>query len=99
MARSYRYRVLNSAWPDPLVRDLVWHVREPLEIGAMQLAADQILGAHDFTSFSKKNKSKVNETFIRTVDRAHWRRIGGRCTLSQMEFPALRRSFLLQTPF
>ncbi|NDH76810.1 MAG: hypothetical protein EBY52_08770 [Actinobacteria bacterium] len=76
VARSYRYRVLNSAWPDPLVRDLVWHVREPLEIGAMQLAADQILGEHDFTSFSKKNKSKVNETFVRTVDRAQWRRVG-----------------------
>lgn len=85
VARSYRYRVLNSVWPDPLVRDLVWHVREPLEIGAMQLAADQILGKHDFTSFSKKNKSKVNETFVRTVDRAQWRRV---CDTVQLEITA-----------
>jgi tRNA pseudouridine38-40 synthase len=42
----------------------------------MQLAANQILGEHDFTSFSKKNKSKVNETFVRTVHRAQWRRVG-----------------------
>ncbi|MEM8708823.1 MAG: tRNA pseudouridine(38-40) synthase TruA [Actinomycetota bacterium] len=76
VARSYRYRILNSSWPDPLVRHLAWHVREPLELAAMQTAADQILGQHDFTSFSKKNKSKANETFVRTVHRAHWSRVG-----------------------
>ena len=76
VARSYRYRILTSAWPDPLVRHLVWHVREPLEVEAMQMAADQIVGEHDFTSFSKKNKSKISETFVRTVHRAQWRRVG-----------------------
>jgi len=76
VARSYRYRILNSAWPDPLVRHLVWHVREPLEVEAMQMAADQIVGEHDFTSFTKKNKSKISETFVRTVHRAQWRRVG-----------------------
>lgn len=76
VARSYRYRVLNASTPDPLVHHLVWHVREPLDVAAMQLAADQILGEHDFTTFSKKNKSKVGETFVRTVQRAAWERSG-----------------------
>ncbi|MEO0492569.1 MAG: tRNA pseudouridine(38-40) synthase TruA [Actinomycetota bacterium] len=76
VARSYRYRILNSSWPDPLVRHLSWHVREPLELAAMQTAADQILGEHNFTSFSKKNKSKPAETFVRIVHRAHWSRVG-----------------------
>ena len=59
VARSYRYRVLNAPTPDPLVHNLVWHVREPLDLAAMQLAADQIRGEHDFTTFSKKNTPPV----------------------------------------
>lgn len=76
VGRSYRYRILNSPWPDPLVHHLSWHVREPLELAAMQTAADQILGEHNFSSFSKKNKSKPQETYVRTVHRATWRRVG-----------------------
>ena len=76
VARSYRYRVLNAATPDPLVHHLVWHVREPLDLDAMNLASDRILGQHDFSTFSKKNKSKVGETFVRTVQHAGWRRSG-----------------------
>ena len=76
VARTYRYRILNSATPDPLVHNLSWHVREPLEVAAMQIAADRILGEHDFSSFSKKNKSKEGETFVRTVHRADWCRAG-----------------------
>ena len=76
VARTYRYRILNSATPDPLVHNLSWHVREPLEVAAMQIAADRILGEHDFSSFSKKNKSKEGETFVRTVHRADWSRAG-----------------------
>ena len=82
VGRSYRYRILNSPWPDPLVHHLSWDVREPLELAAMQTAADQILGEHDFSSFSKKNKSKVNETFSvddvpGTLDVAGLRGVGG----------------------
>lgn len=76
LARSYRYRVLNTETPDPLLHNLVWHVREPLDLDAMQLAADQILGTHDFTSFSKRNKSKPVQTFVRTVKQVRWGRSG-----------------------
>jgi len=76
VARTYRYRILNAVTPDPLVHNLSWHVREPLEVAAMQIGADRVLGEHDFSSFSKKNKSKVGETFVRTVHHAEWRRAG-----------------------
>ena len=76
VARSYRYRILNEPTPDPLVHHLAWHVREPLEVDAMRLASDRILGRYDFSTFSKKNKSKPGETYVRTVHRAEWRRIG-----------------------
>ena len=81
VARSYRYRILNTVTPDPLVHHLVWHVREPLDVDAMQLASDRILGQHDFTTFSKKNKSKVGETFVRTVQHAQWGRTGSNVQL------------------
>lgn len=75
-ARSYRYRIFNHEVPDPLVRYFSWHVRDPLDIGAMQAASDQIIGTHDFTSFSKRNKSRLQQTFVRTVQQAKWQRCG-----------------------
>lgn len=76
VGRSYRYHVNNTPVPDPLLHDLAWHVHEPLEVEVMQQAADRILGTHDFTSFSKRNKSKENQTFVRSVEQAQWQRHG-----------------------
>ncbi len=50
-ARHYRYRILNRRPPTALDRERVWHVPQPLDIGAMQAGADQLLGHHDFTTF------------------------------------------------
>lgn len=76
VARSYRYHITNAPTPDPLLHNRAWHIRERLEIEPMQVAADRILGEHDFTSFSKRNKSKVNETFVRRVEQVQWFRKG-----------------------
>ena len=75
-ARSYRYHIFN--WPvlDPLTRHFTWHVRDILDIDAMNRASEAIVGTHDFSSFSKRNKSRPRETFVRTVRRAHWHRSG-----------------------
>lgn len=81
VGRRYRYHVLNTTTPDPLTHHHAWHVREPLSIEAMRLAADRILGEHDFSTFSKRNKSKVGETFVRTVRQADWYRTGEHVTL------------------
>lgn len=75
-ARSYRYRIFNNSVADPLLRLCSWHVRDPLNIAAMQAASDQVIGTHDFTSFSKRNKSRPQQTFVRTVEGAHWQRCG-----------------------
>jgi len=76
IGRSYRYRILNSKVPDPLLTDLVWHVRDELDLRAMNVATDRILGLHDFSTFSKRNKSRPTETFLRRVHHAQWRRFG-----------------------
>ncbi len=74
--RSYRYHVFNRAVIDPLTRHFTWHVRDRLDIDAMQRASRAIIGTHDFTSFSKRNKSKRQQLFVRTVRQAQWRRSG-----------------------
>jgi tRNA pseudouridine38-40 synthase len=49
--RYYRYVVLQRAAPPALLSDRVWHMPHPLNLSAMQSAAQDLLGAHDFTSF------------------------------------------------
>jgi tRNA pseudouridine38-40 synthase len=50
-SRSYCYRILNR-WIRPAIenRRASW-VRQPLDAGAMNAAAQYLLGEHDFTSF------------------------------------------------
>lgn len=75
--RSYRYHVFNRSVIDPLTRHFTWHVRDRLDVEAMQRASEAIVGTHDFTSFSKRNKSRPEQTFVRTVREARWRRFAG----------------------
>jgi len=91
VGRSYRYHVLNDVVADPLLRNLVWHVQEPLDIRAMNSACDQILGTHDFSAFCKRNKSRPLETMIKTVEVAHWSSHG-----SSFRFDIKSRSFAHQ---
>jgi len=78
--RSYRYHIFNGPVVDPLTRHFTWHVRDRLDVDAMQHASEAIVGTHDFTSFSKRNKSKPQQTFVRTVREAQWRKSGDNAT-------------------
>jgi tRNA pseudouridine38-40 synthase len=50
-ARHYEYQILNRRARPALEHNLVWHVVVPLDVDAMQEAAQLILGEHDFTTF------------------------------------------------
>ncbi len=51
LARVYRYRILNRATRGALqARHATW-VRRPLQLAAMQAAAEQLVGEHDFSAF------------------------------------------------
>ena len=65
--RSYRYVILNRPARPALVAGFVWHVRDPLDIVAMQQAADILVGRHDFTSFRALACQAASP--VRTVDR------------------------------
>lgn len=51
LERRYLYRILVRRPPAVLDRGRVWQVRQPLDAGAMQAAADALVGQHDFTTF------------------------------------------------
>ncbi len=77
--RHYRYRVLNRPVPDPFLARLAWHVRDPLDLAAMNEAARHFIGLHDFTSFCrmpKKGPEYPPVVLERTIRTAAWSDIG-----------------------
>jgi len=50
-ARHYRYRILARRAPAVLEANRVWWVPVPLDVAAMQDAAQVLIGQHDFTTF------------------------------------------------
>lgn len=50
-ARHYKYIVLNRRTVPVLQNNRVYWVRQPLNIDAMRMAANRLIGNHDFTSF------------------------------------------------
>lgn len=69
LSRSYRYTVVNRPWPSVLQRRYSHHVREPLDIAAMQQAGKTLIGSHDFASFGKPPQGEVT---IRNVTQVEW---------------------------
>jgi len=50
-SKVYTYTIYNSKFPSPLYRRYSYFCREPLDIDAMQKAAQYFLGSHDFKAF------------------------------------------------
>jgi tRNA pseudouridine38-40 synthase len=86
-ARHYRYRILNRRAPSALLRHQVWHVPKPLDAEPMQMAAQLILGRHDFSTF-RAAECQANSP-LRTLDRFDVRRDG-----DEIVIEASARSFL-----
>jgi tRNA pseudouridine38-40 synthase len=68
--RRYRYTILNRPVPDPFLAATSWHIDTPLDLRAMELACDPLIGEHDFSSFCRK--SNDNGSLTRLVRDAHW---------------------------
>ncbi len=49
--RAYEYRILNRRAPPAIERGHVWWLPRPLDSDAMAMAARELLGHHDFTTF------------------------------------------------
>jgi tRNA pseudouridine38-40 synthase len=73
--RRYRYAVLNRLRPDPFWATTAWHVPDPLDLRAMQLACDPIIGTHDFSSFCRRPPVAAGEpqpSLVRLAWSAEW---------------------------
>jgi len=71
--RHYRYRVSDAPWGvDPLRRHdtLAWN--RPLSTDAMNAAATELLGLHDFAAYCKQRDTG---TTIRELQRLEWTRV------------------------
>ena len=66
MFKHYRYSILANPVRSPLRRLSTWHVRESLDLCAMQEAAHFLVGLHDFGAFRASNC--VAKTTVRRID-------------------------------
>lgn len=71
--RTYRYTVIQAAGRGPVRAPLTdrytWLVAQPLDWAAMQEAAQQLLGEHDFATFGQPAQG---ESTVRRVNQAEW---------------------------
>jgi tRNA pseudouridine38-40 synthase len=70
--RVYEYRVLHQAWRPALEYRYCWHVREALEMDAMNRAAALFAGEHDFAAF--RTLGSAERSTVRRVMVSQWRR-------------------------
>lgn len=71
-ARRYRYTVLNRPVGDPFLASTAWHVAEPVDLGALRLGCDALIGEHDFTSFCRAPRGQEAASLSRRVTEARW---------------------------
>ena len=86
-ARHYLYRILSRRAPPALERNRVWWVPVCLDASAMQLAAQVLVGHHDFTTF--RAAACQASSPIKTLDRLEVKQAG-----EEIRVTASARSFL-----
>jgi tRNA pseudouridine38-40 synthase len=74
--RTYRYRVLNGPVPDPFLADVALWVPRPLDLAALRLSCDPVIGLHDFGAFCRRPKGEHDPSLDRRVLDARWSAVG-----------------------
>ena len=71
--RGYRYTIYNAAVPSPLNRRTSWHLHGALDVELMNVAAQHLIGEHDFATFGTppQGDNTVREVFV-----ARWTQSG-----------------------
>lgn len=87
IGRAYEYRIVNRRAPLTVERDRAWQVIQELDTDAMHVAAQLLVGLHDFTTFRSAHCQA--ESPIKTLDQLDVRREGERVIVE-----AAARSFL-----
>lgn len=69
-SKVYQYVILNQKVPSAIHRHFSWHIPFPLNVLAMQKAADYLVGQKDFSSFQAADDVPANP--VREIFRAQW---------------------------
>jgi tRNA pseudouridine38-40 synthase len=64
--RHYRYRIINRRADLALERGRAWRIAKPLDSAAMHVAAQRLVGRHDFTTF--RNAECQAKSPVKTLD-------------------------------
>ena len=82
-AKTYRYYILNARVDDPFTFDTCYRVGPALDVAAMQAAADQFVGTHDFLALCASGSSvAAHGDTVRTITRCTVERAGDRVTIT-----------------
>lgn len=73
--KTYRYRILQSQVRDPFLDRRAWRIEQRLNHEAMQNAAQDLLGTHDFAAFRAAADQRSDTT--RNILRASWHQHAG----------------------
>ncbi len=63
--KTYSYIIDNSEQGTAIYRNYTYHVPQPLDVEAMQKAANYLVGEHDFSSF--KSSGTSSKSSVRTI--------------------------------
>jgi tRNA pseudouridine38-40 synthase len=85
--RHYRYRIISRRADLTLERGLAWRIGKPLDSTAMHVAAQRLVGRHDFTTF--RHAECQAKSPVKTLDRLDVER-----SAAEIEVTASARSFL-----
>ena len=89
--RRYLYRIICRRAPLTHEAGLAWRVGQRLDAGAMQAAAQHLIGRHDFTTF--RSKFCQADSPVKTLDRLEVTELS-RPDGSELHIRAAARSFL-----
>ncbi|MGB5181018.1 MAG: tRNA pseudouridine(38-40) synthase TruA [Xanthobacteraceae bacterium] len=85
--RHYLYRIVNRRADLTLEQNRAWRVPRPLDAQAMHVAAQRLIGRHDFTTF--RSTECQAKSPVKTLDRLDVARAG-----EEVSIAAVARSFL-----
>lgn len=77
--KTYRYQIHNGRTPDIFDRRFVWHYPQPLDAARMQLAAQSLVGKHDFAAFESAGSARPDT--VRTLFAVEVKRVADRITI------------------
>jgi len=90
LGRRYSYRVADG-WPDPLRRRDTLAYPHPLDLDAMNAAAETLLGEHDFAAFCRRREGA---TTVRSLLAFDWTRDDAGVAVARVEADAFCHSMV-----